>query len=44
MAYLAAGELTPHIDSTFPLAETAAAHRRLEAGGMIGKIVLRIGD
>ena len=44
MAYLAAGELMLHIDSTFPLAEAAAAHRRLEAGGMIGKIVLRIGD
>jgi len=44
MAHLAAGELTLHIDSTFPLAEAAAAHRRLEAGGMMGKIVLRIGD
>jgi NADPH2:quinone reductase len=44
MAYLAAGELTLHIDSTFPLAEAAAAHRRLEAGGMMGKVVLRIGD
>jgi NADPH2:quinone reductase len=44
MAFLAAGELTLHIDSTFPLAEAHAAHRRLESGGMIGKIVLRIGD
>lgn len=44
MAHLAAGELTLHIDSTFPLAEAAAAHRRLEAGSMMGKIVLRIGD
>jgi NADPH2:quinone reductase len=44
MAYLAAGELSLHIDSTFPLTETAAAHRRLEAGGMMGKVVLRIGD
>jgi NADPH2:quinone reductase len=44
MAFLAAGELTLHIDSTFPLAEAAAAHRRLEAGGTMGKIVLRIGD
>jgi len=44
MAFLAAGELKLHIDSTFPLAEAAAAHRRLEAGGMMGKIVLRIGD
>lgn len=44
MAFLATGELTLHIDSSFPLAEAAAAHRRLEAGGMTGKIVLRIGD
>jgi NADPH:quinone reductase len=44
MAFLAAGELTLHIDSTFPLAEAHAGHRRLESGGMIGKIVLRIGD
>ena len=44
MAFLATGELTLHIDSTFPLAEAAAAHRRLEAGGMMGKVVLRIGD
>ena len=44
MAFLAAGELTLHIDSTFALAEAAAAHRRLEAGGVMGKIVLRIGD
>jgi NADPH2:quinone reductase len=44
MAYLASGELTLHIDSTFPLAAAAAAHRHLEAGGMTGKVVLRIGD
>jgi NADPH2:quinone reductase len=44
MAFLAAGELTLHIDSTFPLDEAAAAHRRLEAGGAMGKVVLRIGD
>jgi len=44
MALLATGELTLHIDSVFPLAEAAAAHRRLEAGGMMGKIVLRIAD
>jgi NADPH2:quinone reductase len=44
MAFLATGELRIHVDRTFPLAEAAAAHRRLEAGGMIGKVVLRIGD
>ena len=30
------------VDSTFPLAETRAAHERLEAGEQFGKIVLRI--
>ncbi len=32
------------VDSTFPLAETRAAHERLEAGEQFGKIVLRIPD
>jgi NADPH:quinone reductase-like Zn-dependent oxidoreductase len=32
----------PVIDHVFPLAETAAAHARLEAGQQLGKIVLRI--
>ena len=40
MAYLASGELTLHIGSIFPLSEAPAAHRRLEAGGMMGKVVL----
>jgi NADPH:quinone reductase len=44
MGFLATGELTLHIDSIFPLAEATEAHRRLEAGGMIGKVVLRIAD
>ena len=30
------------VDSTFPLAETRAAHERLEAGQQLGKIVLSI--
>jgi NADPH:quinone reductase-like Zn-dependent oxidoreductase len=34
------GWYAPVIDSTFPLAEAAAAHRRLEAGHHFGKIVL----
>ena len=40
---LASGRCLPVIDSTFPLAEAAAAHRRMESGEHIGKIVLRIG-
>lgn len=38
------GELRPKMDRSFPLAETAAAHARMEAGEHIGKIVLAIGD
>jgi zinc-binding alcohol dehydrogenase/oxidoreductase len=36
--------LTPVVDQVFPLAEAAAAHRRMEAAEQFGKIVLRIGD
>lgn len=32
----------PVIDSTYPLAEAAAAHRRLETGGALGKIILAV--
>lgn len=34
------GRLRPTIDSTFPLAKAAAAHRRMESGEHVGKIVL----
>ena len=34
------GWYAPVVDSTFPLAEAAAAHRRLEGGHHFGKIVL----
>ncbi|TRD12737.1 NAD(P)H-quinone oxidoreductase [Erythrobacter insulae] len=38
----ASGELAPVMDQTFPLAEAAAAHARMEAGEHIGKIVLEV--
>ena len=36
------GEVRPAIYTTFPLAQAAAAHRLLESGEVIGKIVLTI--
>ena len=36
------GELSPVMDMTFPLAEAAAAHARMEAGQHVGKIVLEV--
>ncbi len=38
-----AGKLRPVMDQTFPLAQAAAAHTRMEAGSHIGKIVLAVG-
>lgn len=38
--HVAAGRLKPAIDRTYPLAEAADAHRRMEAGEHVGKIVL----
>jgi NADPH:quinone reductase-like Zn-dependent oxidoreductase len=40
---IAAGKLRPIIDSTYPLAEAAAAHARMETSAHIGKIVLDLG-
>lgn len=37
------GKLRPVMDQAFPLAEAAAAHARMEAGGHVGKIVLEVG-
>ena len=34
------GRIKPVMDSTFPLAKAADAHRRMESGEHIGKIVL----
>ncbi|RIA37797.1 putative PIG3 family NAD(P)H quinone oxidoreductase [Hephaestia caeni] len=38
--FVEAGRLKPEIDTTFPLAQAADAHRRLESGDHVGKIVL----
>jgi NADPH:quinone reductase-like Zn-dependent oxidoreductase len=37
------GGLRPVVDRVFPLADAAAAHRRMEEAGQFGKIVLGIG-
>ncbi|MGE4612698.1 MAG: NAD(P)H-quinone oxidoreductase [Paracoccaceae bacterium] len=37
------GKIAPVMDSTFPLADAADAHRRIESAGHIGKIVLDVG-
>lgn len=38
------GRATPVIARTFPLAEATAAHRYLEAGTLVGKVVLTVTD
>jgi putative PIG3 family NAD(P)H quinone oxidoreductase len=40
---LADGRVAPIIDRTFPLTDAAGAHRRLESGDQVGKIVLICG-
>jgi putative PIG3 family NAD(P)H quinone oxidoreductase len=42
MPLFARGRIAPIIDSRFPLARVADAHRRMEAGGHFGKILLTI--
>ena len=39
---LARGDVRPRVHATFPLREAAAAHRLLEAGDVIGKVVLTV--
>ena len=41
--FAAEGRLRPVIDATFPLAQAADAHRRMDEGGHVGKIVLLTG-
>lgn len=41
--HVAAGKLKPVIDRSFPLAEAADAHRHMESGAHMGKIVLVTG-
>ncbi|CAH1650389.1 MULTISPECIES: NAD(P)H-quinone oxidoreductase [unclassified Chelatococcus] len=41
---LTAGKAKPLIDSTFPLADVAKAHARMDAGAHVGKIVLVMQD
>jgi NADPH2:quinone reductase len=43
LALLAAGRARPHVETTFPLAEAAAALRHVADGKAIGKVVLEIG-
>ena len=38
--WVEAGAVKPQVDSTFPLADAAKAHARLEGGAHVGKIVL----
>jgi NADPH:quinone reductase len=39
---LSSGAITPVIDSVYPLAEAANAHERMESGGHMGKIILKM--
>jgi NADPH:quinone reductase-like Zn-dependent oxidoreductase len=34
------GRIKPRVDRVFPFAEAAAAHRRIQSRGNVGKVVL----
>ncbi|WEL95337.1 zinc-binding dehydrogenase [Tsukamurella tyrosinosolvens] len=36
------GALRPVLHATYPLADAAGAHRRLEEGGVLGKVVVDV--
>ena len=40
--HIESGRFRPRIDATFPLGDSAEAHRLMEAGGHVGKIVLKV--
>lgn len=40
--WIASGQVSAQVAATFPLAQAAAAHQRLEAGDHVGKIVLTV--
>ncbi|MDE2041543.1 MAG: zinc-binding dehydrogenase, partial [Alphaproteobacteria bacterium] len=40
--HVAAGRLRPVVDKVYPLAQAAEAHRRMEAGDHVGKIILEM--
>lgn len=42
--WIAAGQLKPQIDKTFPLEEAGAAHAYLEGGSHVGKVMLIAAD
>lgn len=44
LAWLADGRLEPHVEERFELADVVDAHRRLEAGGVHGRISLVLED
>jgi NADPH:quinone reductase-like Zn-dependent oxidoreductase len=42
--FMAGAGLEPVVDSTFPLARAAEAHRRMESSANVGKIILTMGN